>query len=92
MKTKSQFIHTAFWVLLGIGILMSSLALNRQLPTAQDTTSTPTAQIDVISTDAETHEDVGSTDGIMILAVAIVLIIITPILLKRQIWSNGKHK
>ena len=92
MKTGSQTIRTAFWIVLGITIAFASLALNRPLPSAQEATPTPGAQADTIVAAAEAREDVGSTDGIMLLAVAIVLIIIIPILLKRQTWSNGKQK
>lgn len=89
MKIKSQTFRIAFWVLLGIAILISSLALNLPLPAAQDATATPAGTIVVT---AETVEDVGSTDGIMFIAALIVLIIIIPILLRRKAWSNGKKK
>jgi hypothetical protein len=92
MKTGPQTIRTAFWIVLGITIAFVSLALNRPLSSAQDTTPTPVAQAGAIVAEAGAVEDVGSTDGIMMLAVAIVLIIIIPILLKRQTWSNGKQK
>lgn len=92
MKTGPQTIRTAFWIVLGITVALASLALNRPIPSAQDTTSTPATQTDTIIATAEAREDVGSTDEIMLLAVAIVLIIIIPILLKRQTWSNGKQK
>jgi hypothetical protein len=92
MKIKSKNIRIAFWVMLGIAISFTSLALNRPLPPAQEATPTSATQADTISATAEAREDVGSTDGIMMLAVAIVLIIIIPILLRRQVWSNGKRK
>ena len=92
MKTKSKNIRVAFWVMLGIAISFTSLALTRPLPTTQETTATPTILADTIASTAEAREDVGSTDGIMILAVVIVLIVIIPILLRRQTWSNGKRK
>lgn len=90
METKSQIVRIAFWVLLGIVILASSLALNRPLPRTQDATITSATQIGTITPEMEAREDVGSTDGIMIMALAIVLIIIIPILIRRDIWSNGK--
>lgn len=92
MKTGPQTIRTAFWVVLGITIALASLALNHPLPSAQDTTPTPATQMGTITATADAREDIGSTDEIMLLAVAIVLIIIIPILLKRQTWSNGKQK
>ena len=92
MKIKSQTIHIAFWVMLGIAISFTSLALTRPLPLAQDATATPTALTDTIVSVAEAQEEIGSTDGIMLVAVVIVLIIIIPILLRRGTWSNSKHK
>lgn len=92
MKTKSKNIRIAFWVLLGIAIAFTSLALNRTSPMAQEATATPTVMADSIDTAAEVVEDAGSTDGIMLMAVVIVLIVIIPILLRRQAWSNGKRK
>jgi len=91
MKTKSQTVRIAFWVLLGIVILVSSLALNRPLPLAQEATTTPTASTDRVTT-AEARDDVGSTDGIMLMAVVIVLIVIIPILIRWQAWSNRQGK
>ena len=92
MEIKPQTIRIVFWVLLGIAILASSLALNRPLPLAQETTTTPTAQVSARNATAEARGDVGSTDEIMILAVIIVLIIIIPILLRRKAWSNGRSR
>jgi hypothetical protein len=92
MKINSQTVRIAFWVLLGVAILASSLALNRPMPPHQDSASTSTAQIGTITAKADAREDVGSTDGIMIVAVIIVLIVIIPILLKRKSWSNGSRK
>jgi len=92
MRTNSKTIRIAFWILLGIAILVSSLGFNRSLPRAQDTTATPASQTSTLTAEAEVLEDVGSTDGIMFMAVLIVLIVIIPILLRRQDWSNGKRK
>ena len=92
MKINSKTIRVTFWVLLGIAILVSSLALNRPLPAAQNETVTPSLQAGTIVATAEAVEDVGSTDGIMFVAAIIVLIIISPILLRRKAWSNGKGK
>ena len=92
MKTKSQTVRIAFWVLLGIVILVSSLALNRPLPLAQEATTTPTVPTDRVIATVEARNEVGSTDGIMLMAVVIVLIVIIPILIGRKAWSNGKGK
>jgi hypothetical protein len=92
MKIKTQTFRIAFWILLGVTIAYTSLALNRPLPPAQDTNATPTLQEGTAVVTPEAREGVGSTDGIMLVAVVIVLIVIIPILLKRQAWSNGKRK
>ena len=92
MKKKHQNFRIVFWVMLGLAISFTSLALNRPTSTFQTTTATPTLQAGSVDTASEVIEDVGSTDGIMLIAVVIVLIIIIPILLRRQVWSNGEHK
>ena len=92
MKTKTKNIRIAFWVLLGMAIAFTSLALNRPSPITQEATATPTVMAGSIEITTEAVEDVGSTDGIMLMAVVIVLIVIIPILLRRQAWSNGKRK
>jgi hypothetical protein len=92
MKTKSKNIRIAFWIMLGIAIAFTSLALNRPSPTAQEATATPTVMADSIEAAAEAVEDVGSTDGIMLMAVVIVMIVIIPILLRWRTWANGRRK
>lgn len=92
MKTNAKNIRIAFWVMLGFVIALTSLALNRPVPAFQEATATPTLQTDTIVAAAEAIEDAGSTDGIMLMAVVIVLIVIIPILLRRGAWSNGKRK
>jgi hypothetical protein len=92
MKTKLHTIRAAFWILLGVAVLFTSLALNRPSPTAQDATATSTIEIGTIVAKAEARDEAGSTDGIMLMAVVIVLIVIIPILIRRKAWSNGKQK
>ena len=92
MKTKSKNIRIAFWVIFGLAIVFTSLALNRPLPMVQEATATPTLSTDVITAASDAVEDAGSTDEIMLMAVVIVLIVIIPILLRRKAWSNGKRK
>jgi hypothetical protein len=92
MKTGSQTFRIAVWVILGIAILLSSLALTRPLQLVQDATAAPTALTTAVTATAEARSDAGSTDGIMLMGVVIMLIVIIPILLRRQSWSNGKRK
>ena len=85
MKTISKNIRITFWVMLGLALSLTSLALNRPLPAIQEATATPicTRRHSLPSAAAAVAE-VGSTDEIMLMAVLIVLIVIIPILLKRQ--------
>lgn len=92
MKTGSQTFRIASWVMLGILISLSSLALTRPLPLVQEITITPTPMTTTTIATPEVRPDAGSTDGIMLMAVVIVLIVIVPILLRRKAWSNGKVK
>jgi hypothetical protein len=93
MKTGSQIMRIAFWVVLGITIAFTSLALNRTLlPPAQDATVTPAQQTSTIIATEETVDEAGSTDEIMLVATCIVVIIIAPILLRRSAWSNKNRK
>ena len=92
MKTKTKKVRIVFWIVLGLAISFASLALNRPTASLQEANATPTLQSETIIATEETVEDVGSTDGIMLMAVVIVLIVIIPILLRRQAWSNGKRK
>ena len=92
MKIKPKNIRIAFWIVLGLSITFASLALSRPQPAIQETNATPTIMADSISATAEARGNLGSTDGIMLMAVVIVMIIIIPILLRRQTWANGKKK
>lgn len=92
MKTKSKNIRIAFWVLLGLIITFSSLALNRPTPSLQTENPTSTVQAESVVEGSGISDDVGSTDGIMLVAVMIVLIIIIPIIIRQQSWSNDKQK
>lgn len=91
MKTKTKVIRVSFWVVLGIAILLSNLALNRAQPPAQDAKAISAIQTGTASEETEAQSEAGSTDGIMFVALVIVLIVVIPILLKRQEWSNGKR-
>ena len=91
MKTKMHTVRVTFWVMLGIAILLTNLALNRRSPTAQQSTAALAIQTSTIAVETGTQNEAGSTDEIMIVAVIIVLIVIIPILLKRRTWENGKR-
>ena len=92
MKTASKNFRITIWVMLGLSILFTGLALNRPLPMTQEATATPTAMTDTTDATPKVQEDAGSTDEIMLMAAVIVLIVIVPILLRRSTWANGKPK
>lgn len=89
MKIKMRTVRVIFWAMLGIAILLTNLALNRTTRGAQEFTPAPAEQTGTIAPETGTQAEVGSTDGIMIVAVIIVLIVIIPILLRRKAWGNG---
>lgn len=91
MKTIKQTIRVSFWVILGIALLLTNLALNRTSRIIQESTATPAIQTGTIVATEEKPDEAGSTDGIMIVAVVVVLVVIIPILLKRDAWKNGKR-
>lgn len=92
MKIKTQTIHVTFLMILGVGILLTNLALNRTSRMLQGPNATPAIQAGtVVATEEATDDEAGSTNWIMLVAVVIVLIVIIPILLKRQAWLNGKR-
>jgi hypothetical protein len=91
MKIKIQTIRVSFWIILGIAILLTNLALSRTSGMLQESTATPAIQADTVVATEEARNEAGSTNWIMLMAVVIVLIVIIPILLKRQAWENGKR-
>ena len=82
-KNGGKTIRIAFWILLGLAISATGLALNSPRQTLPQASPTPTADV---------AADLGSTDGIMFVAVIILLIIITPILIKMLTWRNDRPK
>jgi hypothetical protein len=93
MKTKIQTIRIALWIILGVAALLTNMSLSRTPSLVQKTTTISATQTGTSVVTTNGQDEVGSTDGIMIMAVVIVLIVILPILLRRRSWQNGKrHK
>ena len=93
MKTNPHTLRIVLWVILGLLLSLTSLALNRPQPQVQATaTHTPAAQATEAVAEEEFNEDVvGSTDGIMLMAVVIVMVVLVPILVRWRAWAgNGK--
>lgn len=90
MNTPPHPIRLVFWLLLGGALSLTNLALAPPLPMAQSGAVTPA--VSMLASDKQPPNDVGSTDGIVLMAVIIVLIVLTPILLRRKDWKNGKQQ
>jgi len=88
MRMPALFSRQTLWVILGLALGFSSLAIAPHTPLAQSATTTPVLATQAIETTFETQQDLGSTDGIVFLAVVIVLIVVLPILLRRSTWSQ----
>lgn len=92
MNIHSRPIRLVLWFLLGVTLALTSLALNRPLPQAQGSAVTLTALTATAPAAAQARADAGSTDGIVLMAVIIVLIVILPILFRHKEWKNGRRK
>lgn len=92
MNTHSHPIRLVLWFLLGVALALTSLALNRPFPQAQGDAVTPAALTATSAAPAQSRADVGSTDGIVLMAVIIVLVVLAPILLRRRDWENGRRQ
>ncbi|GAB4505586.1 MAG: hypothetical protein Fur0043_25820 [Anaerolineales bacterium] len=75
------------WIAL-VALALTSLALAFPFPQVQETLAMSGEAAPATSL----QTDVGSTDGIVLMAIIIVLIILLPILLRRRDWENGKRK
>ena len=85
MKKLSSPTHIVFFLIIGVSLAFFSVAFGSGAAMSQSATPTPTPAL----TKAELALEVGSTDGIMIWAVLITLIIIVPILWD---WVQWKRK
>lgn len=91
MRTHLPTVRVFLWIILGIAVLLTNLALNRTSPLVQDSTATPHIQTGTVVNEEEQYKGAGSTDWIMLLAVMIVFIVIIPILVLRRTWENGER-
>lgn len=92
MKLAPRTLRILGWVLLGLFIVLVSVALTRPIQLTVDNTAAAGALVVQATPTVQVTSDVGSTDGIVLIAVIIVMIVIIPILLRRRTWSNGKRK
>jgi len=76
--------------LIGIGLLLAivSAALSQPVSTASSLSAEAAFAAQTTATAPVTDSSqIGSTDGIMLMSVLIVLIIVVPILVRRKNWS-----
>jgi len=92
MNTHPHPIRLVFWFLLGVALALTSLALNRPFPQAQGGAVTPTALAATAQAGSQARADAGSTDGIVLMAVIIVILVILPILFRHKEWENGRRQ
>jgi surface polysaccharide O-acyltransferase-like enzyme len=92
MPTSNTPFRYLFWIILGIAIGITNQAISHPRPFLQAYSVTPTFLPVTLEATLETRQDVGSTDGIVLVAVIIVLIVIIPILIRRKAWSTGGRK
>ncbi|MDK1028297.1 MAG: hypothetical protein QGD96_03075 [Anaerolineae bacterium] len=93
MLIKSKIVRIVFWILVGVILTTSSLALRDSERVGQEATGTQTAVTPPATTPTPgVRHELGSTDEIVLITSVIVLIIAVPILLRRQVWLNGKRK
>jgi hypothetical protein len=92
MQSPARLIRTALWILLGVAVGLANLAINLPTEFAQTSTTIPASGTQTVESLVEAQADVGSTDGIVLVSIFIVLIVVIPILLRRKAWSNGDKK
>ncbi len=75
---------------LGIGLVLALVSGPLSQPTlAPEKLSVAALAFQVTATPAaEQASEIGSTDGIMLMSVVIVLIVVVPILLRRKSWAR----
>jgi ABC-type Fe3+ transport system permease subunit len=87
MKSSPRSTRIVIWVLVGVVVIMTAIALTIPTPSTQ----TSDAQGTMVGADSGTPQspsEVGSTDGIVILAALIALIITVPIILRWKDWMR----
>ncbi len=91
MKTSPQFTRIVIWILAGVVVIMTAIALT--IPTSPPQISAAAAEvIGIDSSDPQDATEVGSTDGIVMLAALIALIITVPIILRWRDWVRSNNK
>jgi membrane protein YdbS with pleckstrin-like domain len=91
MKTFSTSTRVVIWILAGVVVIMTAIALT--IPTfPYQNSATAGAMLGTVSSTPQPDSEVGSTDGIVMLAAIITLIITVPIILRWKDWARKDKK
>jgi len=90
MKTSSRSNNIGLWILAGVVIIMTAIALTIPMSPAQNR-SAAGAMVGTVSSTPQPDSEVGSTDGIVMLAALIALIITIPIILHWKDWIRNNN-
>lgn len=84
MKTDSRSLRPVVWIVLGLTLGLVSAAVSGPALAAQPATPTP-APLTPAPQDASV---VGSTDGIVLMGIFILLIVLIPLIVERRAWAG----
>jgi len=91
MKTFLVSTRVVIWILAGVIIIITAIALT--IPTFPSHNSAAAgAMVGTVSNAQQPASEVGSTDGIIMLAAIITLIITVPIILRWKDWIRNNKK
>jgi hypothetical protein len=85
MKKLLRILRPAAWLGLGLLLAVTSAALGQPVITGTHLNAAGLAQPTATPVPAS---EVGSTDGLVMLSIIIVLIVVVPILMRRKTWSS----
>ena len=76
--------------LIGIGLVLAvvSAAVSQPAPAASDSRAVAVLMQATVTPTAESVSEIGSTDGIVLMGVIIVLIVVIPMLVSRKTWGK----
>lgn len=84
MKTIPRSLRPVVWIVLGLTLGLVSAAVSGPAPAAQPATPTPLP----LTPTPQDASVVGSTDGIVIMGIFIVLIVLLPLFVERRVWTK----
>jgi hypothetical protein len=88
MRTLPQSTRIIIWVFVGVILTLTAIALTIPAAPLQNS-ATAGAMIQAATPTTEVPSEVGSTDGVVLIAVVIVLVILIPILFRWKDWTTN---